>query len=260
MNNIFWFAAGLLTAIAIVLVAIPLLRASAATRPGGPWRSVAAVASAVAFIGLAVAIYRTTGRPDLTAPPAQPKSAPAAADDGVKHADSLDISVQRLEARLARDGGSNDDWELLAKSYEFMSQPENAARARQHVAAGPGSASTAANGISITGTVSIDSKLAAQVQPGDTLFIYAKATDSPGPPLAVLRLPAEHWPVQFKLDDSLAMMPARKLSGFSKVTVEARISRSGQAMRAPGDLYEVSQTLNPAGSKPVTLVISHVVS
>lgn len=260
MNNIFWFAAGLLTGIAVLLVARPLLRASGTARPGGVWRSVAAVAIAVAFIGIAVAIYRSTGRPDLMAAPVEPEPAPAASADGVKQADSLDVSVQRLEVRLARDGGSNDDWELLAKSYEYLQQPENAARARQHVAAASGSAPAAASGVSITGSVSLDSQLAAKVQPGDTLFIYAKATDSPGPPLAVLRVPADHWPVLFKLDDSLAMMPNRKLSDFDKVTVEARISRSGQATRAPGDLYGASSTLNPAGSKPLALVISHIVS
>lgn len=112
----------------------------------------------------------------------------------------------------------------------------------------------------VNGTVSIDKALAAQVAPGATLFIYAKAADSPGPPLAVLRTSASSWPVSFRLDDTLAMMPARKLSDFSRVIVEARISRSGQATPAPGDLYIQSAVFAPTEGKELQLVISRVIS
>ena len=100
--------------------------------------------------------------------------------------------------------------------------------------------------VQVSGTVSVDKALAARVVPGATLFIYAKAVDSPGPPLAVFRTSPTSWPVSFRLDDSLAMMPARKLSDFTRVIVEARLSRSGQAMPAPGDLYVESPVLQPA--------------
>lgn len=113
--------------------------------------------------------------------------------------------------------------------------------------------------VEVNGTVSIDQKLASRVTPGATLFIYAKAADSPGPPLAVLRTSTGVWPVSFRLDDTLAMIPARKLSSFDKVIVEARISRSGQATPAPGDLYVVSPVLRPADGKTLRLVISREV-
>ncbi len=112
-----------------------------------------------------------------------------------------------------------------------------------------------AAGAEVSGTVSLDSRLAAQVEPGATLFIYAKAADSPGPPLAVVRATAGSWPVQFRLDDTMAMLPSRRLSQFDRVVIEARISRSGQATPASGDLYVTSPVLNPGAAARLALVI-----
>jgi cytochrome c-type biogenesis protein CcmH len=111
-------------------------------------------------------------------------------------------------------------------------------------------------GTEVSGTVSLETRFADRVQPGATLFIYAKAADSPGPPLAVLRTTVGTWPVSFKLDDSMAMMPSRRLSQFDRVVIEARISRSGQATPATGDLYVTSQVLRPAASTRLALVIN----
>jgi len=47
-------------------------------------------------------------------------------------------------------------------------------------------------------------------------------------------------PVAFSLDDSMAMAPGLKLSGFQRVVVGARISRSGSATPQPGDLQGIS--------------------
>ena len=114
----------------------------------------------------------------------------------------------------------------------------------------------AASTAEVSGTVSIDSRLADRVQRDATLFIYAKAADSPGPPLAVLRTTAAAWPVSFHLDDSMAMIPSRRLSQFDKVVVEARISRSGQATPSSGDLYVTSPVMHPAAGKKLALVIN----
>jgi cytochrome c-type biogenesis protein CcmH len=112
----------------------------------------------------------------------------------------------------------------------------------------------------VSGTVSIDSRLASRVQRDATLFIYAKAADSPGPPLAVLRTTAASWPVPFRLDDSMAMMPSRRLSQFDKVVVEARISRSGQATPGSGDLYVTSPAVNPGTGPRLALVIDREIN
>lgn len=117
----------------------------------------------------------------------------------------------------------------------------------------------AAGRAEVSGTVSIDKRLAGRIPPGATLFIYAKAVDSPGPPLAVLRQVAGSWPVAFRLDDQSAMIPTRRLSQFEKVIVEARLSRSGQATPAPGDLYVTSAVLKPGDGKKLQLVIDQEV-
>ena len=47
-------------------------------------------------------------------------------------AGSMDSAVSGLERRLAGGGGSAGDWELLAKSYDFLGRTADAAAARQH--------------------------------------------------------------------------------------------------------------------------------
>ena len=43
---------------------------------------------------------------------------------------SMEDAVAGLQVRLAKGGGTRDDWELLAKSFEFLGRPADAARAR----------------------------------------------------------------------------------------------------------------------------------
>jgi cytochrome c-type biogenesis protein CcmH len=140
----------------------------------------------------------------------------------------------------------------IAEDTQFAAVPPGTAPA-------PATAAPAAGG-HVSGTVSIDSALAARVAPGATLFIYAKAADSPGPPLAVLRAAVSGWPVRFTLDDSMAMIPSRRLSQFDKVIIEARISRSGQATPSSGDLFTTSAVLSPHEGKPLALVINREIS
>jgi cytochrome c-type biogenesis protein CcmH len=108
----------------------------------------------------------------------------------------------------------------------------------------------------VSGTVALDARFANRVPRDATLFICARAVDAPGPPLAVWRTRANTWPVAFRLDDSMAMLPSRRLSQFTRVVVEARISRSGQATPAPGDLYVTSDVLRPAAAQKLALVIN----
>ena len=119
---------------------------------------------------------------------------------------------------------------------------------------------TAASGeVQVTGTVDVDPVLLAKVTSGMTLFVFAKAVDAPGPPLAVLRQPVASWPARFVLDDALAMLPDRRLSDFQQVIVEARISRSGQAIAAPGDLQGAGIKVDTRSARPLALKISQVI-
>ncbi|MCP3868766.1 MAG: c-type cytochrome biogenesis protein CcmI [Gammaproteobacteria bacterium] len=75
-----------------------------------------------------------------------------------------------------------------------------------------------------------------KVGPEESLFIYAKALSGPKMPLAAVRRTVKELPVELTLDDSSAMIPAMKLSGFDQVVVGARVSRSGEAVPGSGDL------------------------
>jgi cytochrome c-type biogenesis protein CcmH len=114
----------------------------------------------------------------------------------------------------------------------------------------------AAGGGGLRVTVSLAPALAAKVQPGDTLFVYARAAQGPRMPLAIVRMPVPPLakePVTVQLDDSMAMAPAMKLSGQSSVVVVARISRQGGAAAAPGDLE--GESAPRANTGEVALVI-----
>jgi cytochrome c-type biogenesis protein CcmH len=126
-------------------------------------------------------------------------------------------------------------------------------------AAPPTAAQDAARPAQISGEVDIDPALRSKALPSSTLFVFAKAADSPGPPLAVVRTSVDQWPMKFLLNDSQAMMPQRKLSDFQRVIVEARISQSGQPMGQRGDLQGSSGALDPKSDKPIRVVIRDVI-
>jgi cytochrome c-type biogenesis protein CcmH len=68
------------------------------------------------------------------------------------------------------------------------------------------------------------------------------------------------WPVTFQLDDSLAMLPSRRLSGFERVVVEARLSKTGLALAQSGDLQIASDVIRTSNAPKLTLRISKVIS
>ena len=424
----FWFMAGMLTMFAVTVVMLPWLRTIPRfeSLPALPWQ---APLLGLAVIGAALAMYAWLGRPDLTAktPVSAPQESgsrpmPEAAVAGAKNAGagSMNAAIASLRARLGKGTGSADDWELLAKSYDFLERPNEARQARAHnlppdeggvpgsipapapaaaalspesvkslskaaqaragkqyaaavkiykqlaaakqmnaeawadyadtagtlqnnklagepevyianalaldpgnpkalwlkasadeeagryrdaiaawqtlqnvlppdsqdvkivaanlqrdreAAGNDGSAAPAATGApaaagaaapaggaSISGEVSIAGTLSGKAAPGATLFIVAKSVDAPGPPVAVYRGSVGAWPLKFTLDDSLSMLPGRNLSSAKHVTVEARISRSGQALPASGDLRGTTGVIDPSSHQPLKIVINEVVS
>jgi len=117
------------------------------------------------------------------------------------------------------------------------------AQARELARRAPGQAAVAAQppsalaSKSVSGTVSLAPALSPQAAPEDTVFIFARAADGRGMPLAVLRKKVRDLPLHFTLDDSLAMSPAARLSSASSVIVGARVSKTGDAMPRKGDLW-----------------------
>ncbi|VVP50512.1 c-type cytochrome biogenesis protein CcmI [Pseudomonas fluorescens] len=77
-------------------------------------------------------------------------------------------------------------------------------------------------------SVELASELKGKVQPGDSVFIFARATSGPPAPLAAKRLTVADLPVTVELGDADAMMPQLKLSNFPEVQLVARVSRAGK--------------------------------
>jgi len=101
-------------------------------------------------------------------------------------------------------------------------------RAREQLGAPAADAAPAASqGLKVR--VALAAELQAKVQPGDAVFIFARAVSGPPMPLAVKRLTVADLPAEVSLSDSDAMMPQLKISGFEQVQLVARISRSGNA-------------------------------
>lgn len=133
----------------------------------------------------------------------------------------------------------------------------NRAEAREALARATGAVvGTGGSEVSVSGEVVVDARWRAKVPRGATLFVVAKSADEPGPPLAVYRTAADALPARFRLDDSLAMIPARTLSRARAVIVEARISASGRAEPQRGDLRAVSGRIDPRAARPLRLVIA----
>ncbi len=153
---------------------------------------------------------------------------------------------RRLEPLLEGDQESQQQIRLLiARVEEKMANPAAASQLQKPVASGSGR---------VTLKVSLSSKLRDKADPGETLFIYIRALDGRKAPLAAARYLVKDLPLEVALDDSDALTPDARLSGFSKVLVGARISRSGNALPQSGDLFgEISPV--SVGGPAVELVI-----
>lgn len=104
--------------------------------------------------------------------------------------------------------------------------------------------------------VSVTPELAAGMQPGDVLFVFAQDPAGPPMPLAVQRLPAADLPLSTTLDDGDSLMPTKKLSAVDRWRIVARISRTGSATPSPGDLEGSAEVRRADAGRPVRVVIS----
>ncbi len=110
-------------------------------------------------------------------------------------------------------------------------------------------------------SVRLDPALAARTAPDDTVFVFARAVDGPPMPLAVARARVAELPLEVTLDDSFAMAPQFRLSSATQVAIGARISRTGQAMAASGDIDGHAETpVDPrAPGAAVSVLLGRVV-
>ena len=126
-------------------------------------------------------------------------------------------------------------------------------RARERLDGPTEEAQTPAAAGQLTVKVELAAALQDQVQPSDSVFVFARAASGPPMPLAVKRLTVADLPAQVSLSDSDAMMPQLKISGFEQVQLVARISRSGNA--TAGEWIGSSQPLASSSTELQQLTI-----
>lgn len=175
-----------------------------------------------------------------------------------------------------RPGDAQTLWQELLASPDLS--PDAAAQVREAVAqasaaatpwasAPPSAASPAApaanaapaDGGQVSVTVTLAPALAARLDGSETLFVFARAASGPRMPLAIVRRSARELPLHVTLDDSMAMAPQMTLSSADQVVISARVSRSGDATPASGDLLGSSAPLAPGSGHTVEVVIDQIV-
>ncbi|PCJ93001.1 MAG: c-type cytochrome biogenesis protein CcmI [Porticoccaceae bacterium] len=97
-----------------------------------------------------------------------------------------------------------------------------------------------------------------EVQPGQTVYIFAREWQGRPMPLAVVKLLVEELPATVTLDDTMAMVGGQFLSSVAMIEVVARVSTTGSAIPSEGDLEGSTGELDMAShDKVVQVVIDH---
>ena len=116
--------------------------------------------------------------------------------------------------------------------------------------------SASASQASVSGSVDLDASVKSKAKPEDIVMVIARPLNS-RMPVAVKRAKVSELPVNFVLDDSMAMAPEARISLLTEVSLEARISKSGQAKPESGDLMSATQTVK-VGAKGIQLQVNQV--
>lgn len=165
-----------------------------------------------------------------------------------------DATVYRDWLKLREVGGRELPDDIAAVLDEHL--PQLAQRLGQSLPAeGAAPSETAAGAVRLTVDVRLADALKAALKPGMTLLVFAKAENGPPMPLAVQRIESPRLPLRVTLDDSQAMLPQMKLSGFDRWVVTARLTTGGGAQALSGDLEGRHAVARADAAQPLDLVI-----
>jgi len=170
----------------------------------------------------------------------------AAAQDGDEE---YAIEVwQRLQSQLDPASGAA---QTVAQQIE-MAQ----VRLGQPVAQPAASVSqAAAAAVEIPVTISIADDLNKAIPNSAVLFVFIHPAGTRGMPLAVKRLAAQGLPISLIFTDADLLRPGTSLESFAQLDISARISMSGVANSASGDLQANLVTLD---TKAVDTIALHL--
>ena len=145
------------------------------------------------------------------------------------------LYFQRLQQLLPPESPYAQDILAAQKEAENrLAQIGGAVPTRPAGAPAAGNTAAQAAGAVIKGRVDIAPALKARLAASDVLFVFARSGEK-GPPVAVMRASASQLPLEFELNDSMAMNPANSLSQHKQVMLVARVSKSGSPMAQAGD-------------------------
>ena len=270
MTFAFWGLTFAMAIAAIGMVVIPLFS-------GKPRFSAATIVPSVLIPLVAVGMYSQLGSPDAvfrrgnSADHNQVKTNPASDANTNKGTASVASLIVGLRDRLEREPNDADGWILLARSYEHIGSRTEAIaaynRAKSLGKTDPTldqslSGETPAQeqptsivGPSLRGRVALAPGVAAQVQPSDTVFVFAKESAEQRMPVLALRKSASDLPLDFVLTDAQAMVPGTHVGDYEQLVVTARISRSGMAGDAFNGLEISSRPVSPLDGDEILLLI-----
>jgi hypothetical protein len=148
------------------------------------------------------------------------------------------VQIEKILAEMPQSGQSGQ------KPRQQSDRPAPAASASQQ----------------ITGKISIDPKIKANVDSQAPLFIIARTSDAAkGPPLAVKKIDRPVFPLSYSLGAENVMMQGMPFTG--SVTITARLDKDGNpTTRQPGDLTgDYKKNPVAVGSKNIDIVLDQVV-
>lgn len=122
--------------------------------------------------------------------------------------------------------------ERIATIEAYINEPEEGSENIGNIE------SSTANAVELSVTVSLDDSILQQIEPGMTVFIFARSEGTP--PLAAVTVSPEELPITVTLNDSMAMLPQFNLSSVQTAYVGASIAR--QAVAESGDFQVLSET------------------
>ena len=259
------------------MIVVAVLTVVTPIRTKGTTSNMNVVILAVAVSVLAVALYSGLGTPDAVtaendlATTARSGSVSASASSSSESVGTVASLVDGLRARLEKEPDDANGWILLARSYEHLGRNQEALsaynRARELgktdpkleeslVAASLSDYEPALpSGPAIRGSVALSEEAAALVQPGDTVFIFAKGDMNQAMPLLAIRKPVAELPIDYVLTDAMAMVPGSSLADFEEVFVIAQVSRSGRAKDVLGGLRVASDPVSPHSDAFIELLL-----
>lgn len=158
--------------------------------------------------------------------------------------------VRRRWGRLLELSPPDNIRRILQQQLDLL-EPANVADVPVAASAGP----------AISIDIDVAPTVREQINAGDSLFVLARVPNQPGPPIAALRLKVESFPLTANISDANVMLPGRSLNDADELEVVARISKSGDAISKPGDIFgDVIFKHLANETKAVEVILDRVIS